>query len=121
MTASHELIRFIVLWIGLPLSMILWGWVLIHFYPRFGQFCWNVFCDAQGKPAYGRMASWVALLFCLMWDTHIVWKTEKIPDLWHQLIFVGGLFAIEKLPEVAAILRGVQLPQAEIKPPEAKA
>lgn len=113
--AEHApFIKFVIFWIVLPLMALLWGWLLLHFYPRLAEFTWGVFCDAQGKPAYGRLASWVALNAALLWDTHIVWKTEKIPDLWGQLIFIGGLFAIEKLPEVAAILKGVQLPQANL-------
>lgn len=115
LSEHHELVKFVIFWLILPIMAIIWVWFLLHIYPKLGQFAWQMFTDANGKPGWGRIGSWFALNMVFLWITHIVWKTEKIPDLWGPLIFVAGLYAIEKLPEIAAALRGVQLPPAKVE------
>jgi hypothetical protein len=107
-------------WIVLPVLALAVFWFLLRTHPAFGKFIWNMFCDAQGKPGLGRVASWVALHCVILWNTHIVWKTEKVPDmatLIGEVLFVGGLYSIEKIPEIVAAWKGNPLLAAKMSGP----
>ena len=116
MTTLH----FSIFWLGIPAFVLIAFFILLKTHPAFGKFVWNMFCDAQGKPGFGRVAAWVALHFVVLWNTHIVWKTEKVPDmatLIGEVLFVGGLYAIEKLPEIVSAWKGNPLLPATVAAP----
>lgn len=60
----------------------------------------TVFSDGDNQLSWGRVGATVALGFVLHWVTRIVHRTSTIPDLTGCVMFVAGLYAIAKGPEL---------------------
>jgi hypothetical protein len=70
---------------------------------------------SDGTGSFGRLAAGVSLVAVICWVTRIVLKTNAIPDLLNCFYLVGGLYGLNKLPEILDKL--VQLRTGALKPP----
>lgn len=111
----NPFVQFVVFWIGLPTLLLLAVVALAHFHSGFGAHIKGMFTDDKGKPSYTRAASFIAEVAVIAWGTHVVWKTDKFPEnstFYGAICFIGSMYALERLPDILASIRGVTLKPA---------
>jgi hypothetical protein len=65
----------------------------------------KLFSDS-GDVSYGRVGSFIALMFGIMWVSFVVYKKEAIPDLGGITAFVAALYALGKVNETVQKFTG---------------
>lgn len=74
------------------------------------KFIQEVFSDA-GSGSFSRCGSAAIILFCLVWTSHVVYKTHQLPDMGGVSMFmssgVGTLYGINKAGGIFAAIKGI--------------
>lgn len=65
------------------------------------HFVTNPFCEEEGKPSFGRIASAFIVAFALGWVTHLVHHNHALPDFTGLTFFIVAIYGINKAADVA--------------------
>jgi hypothetical protein len=65
-----------------------------------------------GSASFGRVGSFIALLFACGWISYVVYTTRVIPPLTDVALFIGTLYGLSKAGSViAAVSTGTKPPE----------